>query len=318
MKKLFTLSIILVALTSLLSDAKAAQYSNDTIFLNSGKYYICNVISVNSQYVQYGSLTLASNVSRIARDEYLEPGLPDVIYLKSGNKLVCKLISESNGRIYYARNISTSFVSSLHLNNGLVIPKSQFASFDMNETPQKAAAPTRPVTPPSDYSMEAQQQYEQASEKPQVVSRTVTPVKQNTQVSQEPYRPQQQAAQQQAEAEQPNAQQAETEAPVVQQAVVQQAATQQVQQTPSYEPQRPQAQDNDYKPQEQTEQAEQAVPDQIILRDGNTIIVLIQQISENQVVCQDAYYPEYIYEIPFNEINQIYYSNGQFEDFSSY
>lgn len=128
MKRLFlTLLIISAALMPL-----CAQ--KDTIFLNSGKYYVCQVIDANSQYVQYATAISNSQVERIGRDEKKGTQLPDVIYLNNGRKITCSIKSEKNGFIRYARSISSKMVKSLHMHDGKKIPASEWNTPIVAET----------------------------------------------------------------------------------------------------------------------------------------------------------------------------------------
>ena len=137
-----------------------AQYASDTIFLTNGKYYICNVIDANEDYVQYGTVAMKSQVLNVAKNENFYDPLPDVIYMKSGKKIACKIISETNNKVYYARNYPSSHVRSLHMGDGEIIYASEFGKLNYTDN-------LDPSTAESFTSVQ--------NDEPAVISKTVTP-----------------------------------------------------------------------------------------------------------------------------------------------
>ena len=114
----------------------------DTIFLNSGKYYICTIVDANADYVQYSTSTAAAKVDRIARNEKKGNALPDVMYLTNGGKIQCKIQAEQNNTIRYAKNISSKMVASLHLHSGKVVKPQNYNS--KNPQPETVENTTEP------------------------------------------------------------------------------------------------------------------------------------------------------------------------------
>ncbi len=126
MKKLLFLLIALAPLNIIYAQ-------RDTIFLNSGKYYICTIIDADAQNVQYATSMSAAKVQRIERNEKKGNSLPDMMYLTNGGKIQCKVQSDKNNTIRYAKNISSKMVASLHLHNGKVVKPQNYKS----KSPQK-------------------------------------------------------------------------------------------------------------------------------------------------------------------------------------
>ncbi len=128
MKKLFTLCILALACVNIMAQ-------KDTIFLTTGKYYICNVLDANSKYVEYKSVAFSSEIESIGRGERAGQ-YPDVIHKKNGFNVQCRILEEVGNRVYYQKLVATKFVTSIHKANGQVVAVANFSDYNNPEYAQ--------------------------------------------------------------------------------------------------------------------------------------------------------------------------------------
>ncbi len=126
MKKLFTLLFVLVSVLSVYAQ-------KDTIFLATGKYYVCKVIDANPQYVRYFTAISMTRVDHIERNVNNNALQPDVIHLTNGSHVQCAVHKEKNNIVSYAKNIGTKKVNSLHMSDGRVIYAKDFGLLPSKE-----------------------------------------------------------------------------------------------------------------------------------------------------------------------------------------
>lgn len=126
MKKLFTLLFVFASVLSIYAQ-------KDTIFLASGKYYVCKIIDANPQYVRYFTAISKTRVDRIERKVNNNALQPDIIYLTNGSHIQCAVQKETNSIVSYTKNIGSKKVNSLHMNDGRVIYAKDFGSLPSKE-----------------------------------------------------------------------------------------------------------------------------------------------------------------------------------------